>query len=33
MAQLRKQGVERAEDVKEAYIEGDGRISVVKNDD
>jgi len=29
MSQLRQQGVEKVEEVKKAYIEGDGRISVI----
>lgn len=29
MGQLREQGVERVQEVKESYMEGDGRISVV----
>jgi uncharacterized membrane protein YcaP (DUF421 family) len=29
LAQLRQQGVKEVKDVKEAYLEGDGRISVV----
>jgi uncharacterized membrane protein YcaP (DUF421 family) len=29
MSQLRQQGVDRLEEVKEAYIEGDGNVSVV----
>ena len=29
MSQLRQQGVDRLEEVKEAYIEGDGNISVI----
>lgn len=32
MTQLREQGVEHVEDVKRAYIEGDGQISVIKKD-
>ena len=32
LAQLRQQGVIDPEDVKEAHIEGDGRVSVIKND-
>jgi len=30
MSQLRQQGIEHCEEVKEAYIEGDGRISIIK---
>lgn len=30
--QLREQGVEAMEDVKEVYLESDGRFSVIKND-
>jgi uncharacterized membrane protein YcaP (DUF421 family) len=29
-SQLRQQGVESCEEVKEAFIEGDGRISIIK---
>jgi uncharacterized membrane protein YcaP (DUF421 family) len=32
LEQLRQQGVERIEDVKVSYMESDGRISVVKQD-
>ncbi len=32
ISQLREQGVESVEDVREAYMEGDGRISVVERD-
>jgi len=31
-SQLRQQGVEHCSEVKSAYIEGDGRISVIRND-
>jgi uncharacterized membrane protein YcaP (DUF421 family) len=31
-SQLRQQGVEHCSDVKRAYIEGDGSISVIRND-
>lgn len=31
LGQLREQGVEKVEDVKMSYLEGDGRISVIKN--
>ena len=31
-AQLREQGVERVEDVKKCYLEGDGHISVIEKD-
>lgn len=30
--QLREQGVQRVQEVKESYIEGDGRISVITKD-
>jgi uncharacterized membrane protein YcaP (DUF421 family) len=30
MSQLRQQGIELCEEVQEAYIEGDGRISIIK---
>lgn len=30
MSQLRQQGIERCEEVQGAYIEGDGRISIIK---
>lgn len=30
MGQLREQGVERVEEVKKCYLEGDGQISVIK---
>jgi uncharacterized membrane protein YcaP (DUF421 family) len=29
---LREQGIERLADVKAAYLEGDGQISVIRND-
>ena len=29
-SQLRQQGIESCEEVKEAFIEGDGRISIIK---
>ncbi|WP_142847213.1 DUF421 domain-containing protein [Telmatospirillum sp. J64-1] len=32
MAELRQQGVSSPEEVQEAYMEGDGRVSVVKKD-
>ena len=32
MAQLREQEVERFEDVKKCYLEGDGHISVIKKE-
>jgi uncharacterized membrane protein YcaP (DUF421 family) len=32
MAQLREQGIEHLSDVKESYLEGDGRISVIKKE-
>ena len=32
MSQVREQGLERLEQVKEAYVESDGRISVVKRE-
>lgn len=32
LAQLREQGIERVEDVKQCCIEGDGHISVIKRD-
>ncbi|HEX5085930.1 MAG TPA: YetF domain-containing protein [Blastocatellia bacterium] len=32
MARLREQGVENVEDVKKCYLEGDGRVSVIKTD-
>ena len=32
MSQLRQQGVELLRDVKKAYIEADGRISIITND-
>ncbi len=31
-SQLRQQGVENCSEVKRAYIEGDGRISIIRND-
>jgi uncharacterized membrane protein YcaP (DUF421 family) len=31
-AQLREQGIEHLEDVKKCHLEGDGHISVIKND-
>ena len=31
-SQLRQQGVERVSDVKSAFIEGDGRVSVITYD-
>jgi uncharacterized membrane protein YcaP (DUF421 family) len=30
MGQLREQGVEKIEEVKNCYLEGDGHISVIK---
>jgi uncharacterized membrane protein YcaP (DUF421 family) len=32
MGQLRERGIERMEEVKKAYLEGDGRISVITRD-
>jgi uncharacterized membrane protein YcaP (DUF421 family) len=32
MGQLREQGLERVEEVKDSYLEGDGHISVIKKD-
>jgi uncharacterized membrane protein YcaP (DUF421 family) len=32
LAQLRQQGVQRPENVKEAFLEGDGRVSIIKAD-
>jgi uncharacterized membrane protein YcaP (DUF421 family) len=32
MGQLREHGIERVEDVKKSYLEGDGRISVITYD-
>lgn len=32
LGQLREQGVENVEEVKKCYLEGDGRISVIKKD-
>jgi uncharacterized membrane protein YcaP (DUF421 family) len=32
MSQLRQQGVENVGDVKKAYLEGDGRISIISNE-
>ena len=32
MAKLREQGLERVEDVKASYLEGDGTISVIPKD-
>ncbi|MCL4301314.1 MAG: DUF421 domain-containing protein [Anaerolineae bacterium] len=32
MSQLRQQGVEKVSDVKKAYLEGDGRISIISNE-
>ena len=32
LAQLREQEVERVEEVKKCYLEGDGHISVIKKD-
>jgi uncharacterized membrane protein YcaP (DUF421 family) len=32
MGQLREQGIERVEEVKKSYIEGDGHISVIRKD-
>lgn len=32
MGQLREQGVEKVEEVKKCYLEGDGHISVIKRD-
>ena len=31
-SQLRQQGVQNCSEVKEAYIEGDGRISIIRQD-
>jgi uncharacterized membrane protein YcaP (DUF421 family) len=31
-SQLRQQGIESCDEVKEAYIEGDGRISIIKRE-
>src|SRR5918998_1317966 len=31
-SQLRQQGIERCDEIKEAYIEGDGRISIIKRE-
>ncbi len=33
MAHLREEGVEKVEEVKAAYMEGDGQISVIRKDD
>ncbi|MFL5805928.1 MAG: YetF domain-containing protein [Roseiflexaceae bacterium] len=33
MSQLREQGLESLEEVREAYIEGDGQISFIKRKD
>jgi uncharacterized membrane protein YcaP (DUF421 family) len=33
MSQLRQQGVEYLEDVKKAYLEADGSISILKKDE
>ena len=30
--QLREQGIQKMQEVKESYIEGDGRISVITED-
>jgi uncharacterized membrane protein YcaP (DUF421 family) len=32
MGRLREQGVEKVEDVKKCYLEGDGNVSVIKKD-
>ena len=32
LAQLREQGVEDLRSVKKAYLESDGRVSVIRND-
>jgi uncharacterized membrane protein YcaP (DUF421 family) len=32
LSQLRQQGIEHPREVKKAYIEGDGRISIIRND-
>ena len=32
MSQLRQEGVERVSDVKKCYLEGDGRVSVIRRD-
>ncbi len=32
MSMLRQQGIEKLDEVKKAYMEGDGRISIVKKD-
>lgn len=32
MGQLRERGIERIEEVKKSYMEGDGRISVIRRD-
>ncbi len=32
MSQLRQQGIERCDEVKECFIEGDGRVSVIKRE-
>ena len=32
MRQLREQGVESLEEVKKSYLEGDGRVSIIKRD-
>jgi uncharacterized membrane protein YcaP (DUF421 family) len=29
-SQLRQQGIESCDEVKEAFIEGDGRVSIIK---
>jgi uncharacterized membrane protein YcaP (DUF421 family) len=30
--QLREKGIDKIENVKESYLEGDGRISIIRND-
>jgi len=30
--QLREQGIQKVQEVKESYIEGDGRVSVITED-
>lgn len=32
LSQLRQQGIERVSDVKKAYLEGDGRFSIITNE-
>ena len=32
MAQLREQGIERVDEVKKSYMEGDGHISVLRKE-